>query len=43
MAKTLAEVLGAFTPEQRARVEARAQALITEALTLRDLRHARCV
>jgi DNA-binding XRE family transcriptional regulator len=41
MAKTLEEVLGAFTPEQRARVEARAQTLIAEALTLRDLRHAR--
>ena len=40
MAKTLDEVLSTFTPEQRARVEAHAQELIEEELTLRDLRHA---
>ena len=40
MAKSLDEVLSAFTPEQRARVEARAQELIEEELTLRDLRQA---
>jgi len=40
MAKSLADVLSAFTPEQRARVEARAQELIEEELTLRDLRQA---
>ena len=40
MAKALDEVLSAFTPEQRARVEARAQDLMEEELTLRDLRHA---
>jgi transcriptional regulator with XRE-family HTH domain len=40
MAQSLDEVLGAFTPEQRARVEARAQELIEEELTLRDLRQA---
>jgi len=40
MAKSLDDVLSAFTPEQRARVEARAQELIEEALTLRDLRKA---
>lgn len=40
MAKSLDDVLGAFTPEQRARVDARAQELIEEELTLRDLRHA---
>ncbi len=37
MAKSLDEVLGAFTPEQRARVEARAQELTKEALTVRDV------
>ena len=40
MAKSLDDILSAFTPEQRARVEARAQELIAEALTLRDLRQA---
>jgi transcriptional regulator with XRE-family HTH domain len=40
MAKSLDEVLDIFTPEQRARVEARAQELIEEELTLRDLRQA---
>lgn len=40
MTKSLDEVLGAFTPAQRARVEVRAQELIEEELTLRDLRHA---
>ena len=40
MAKSLEDVLSALTPEQRARVEARAQELIEEALTLRDLRQA---
>src|SRR5262249_49725862 len=40
MAKSLEEVLSAFTPEQRARVEARAEELIEEELTLRDLRQA---
>src|SRR5262249_43843779 len=40
MAKSLADVLSAFTPEQRTRVEARAQELIEEELTLRDLRQA---
>src|SRR3954452_20685173 len=40
MAQSLDNVLSAFTPEQRARVEARAQELIEEELTLRDLRHA---
>jgi len=40
MAKSLADVLSTFTPEQRARVEARAQELIEEELTLRDLRQA---
>src|SRR5437879_4140119 len=40
MAKSLDDVLSAFTPEQRARVEARAQELIEEEMTLRDLRHA---
>src|SRR5262249_12400563 len=40
MAQSLADVLSTFTPEQRARVEARAQELIEEELTLRDLRQA---
>lgn len=40
MAKSLEDVLSAFTPEQRIRVEARAQELMEEELTLRDLRHA---
>src|SRR5712671_4812452 len=40
MAKSLDDVLSAFTPEQRARVEARAQELMEEELTLRDLRQA---
>jgi DNA-binding XRE family transcriptional regulator len=40
MAQSLDDVLSAFTPEQRTRVEARAQELIEEALTLRDLRQA---
>jgi transcriptional regulator with XRE-family HTH domain len=40
MAQSLDDVLSAFTPEQRARVEARAQELIEEELTLRDLRQA---
>jgi DNA-binding XRE family transcriptional regulator len=40
MAKSLDDVLSAFTPEQRARVEAHAQELIEEELTLRDLRQA---
>ena len=38
MAQSLDDVLSALTPEQRARVEARAQELIEEELTLRDLR-----
>src|SRR5438876_11356428 len=40
MAKSLEDVLNALTPEQRARVETRAQELIEEELTLRDLRQA---
>ena len=40
MAKSLDDVLSTFTPEQRARVEARAQDLIEEELTLRALRQA---
>jgi DNA-binding XRE family transcriptional regulator len=40
MAQSLDDVLSAFTPAQRARVEARAHELIEEALTLRDLRQA---
>lgn len=40
MAKALDEILGALTPEQRARVEARAQELMEEELTLHDLRQA---
>jgi DNA-binding XRE family transcriptional regulator len=40
MAIPLKEVMKKFTPAQRARVEARAQALIEEELTLRDLRQA---
>jgi DNA-binding XRE family transcriptional regulator len=40
MAQSLDDVLSAFTPEQRARVEARTQKLIEEELTLRDLRQA---
>ncbi|MBI3245928.1 MAG: XRE family transcriptional regulator [Deltaproteobacteria bacterium] len=40
MAVALAEVMEQFTPEQRARVEARAQELVEEELTLRDLRQA---
>src|SRR5713226_5183591 len=40
MAVSLEEVMNKFTPEQRARVEARAQELIEEELTLRDLRQA---
>jgi len=40
MAIALAEVMKKFTPEQRARVKARAQELIEEELTLRDLRQA---
>jgi DNA-binding XRE family transcriptional regulator len=40
MAQSLDDVLSALTPEQRARVEARAQELIEEELTLRDLRQA---
>ena len=40
MAKSLEDVLSAFTPEQCARVKARAQELIEEELTLRDLRQA---
>jgi DNA-directed RNA polymerase specialized sigma subunit len=39
MAQALEDVLSTFTPEQRVRVEARAQALIEEELTLHDLRH----
>jgi DNA-binding XRE family transcriptional regulator len=40
VAQSLDDVLSAFTPEQCARVDARAQELIEEALTLRDLRQA---
>ena len=40
MAIALAEVMKKFTPEQQARVKARAQELIEEELTLRDLRQA---
>jgi DNA-binding XRE family transcriptional regulator len=40
MAQSLDDVLSAFTPEQRTRVDARAQELIEEALTRRDLRQA---
>src|SRR5574341_2680121 len=40
MAVSLEEVMNKFTPEQRARIEARAQELIEEELTLRDLRQA---
>src|SRR5919109_1573352 len=40
MAVPLNEVMKTFTPAQRARVEARAQELIEEELTLRDLRQA---
>jgi DNA-binding XRE family transcriptional regulator len=40
MAQSLDDVLSAFTPEQRARVDARAQELIEEELMLRDLRQA---
>ena len=40
MAQSLEDVMNAFTPEQRARVEARAHELIEEELTLRDLRQA---
>jgi hypothetical protein len=39
MAQALEDVLSTFTPEQHARVEARAQELIEEELMLRDLRH----
>jgi DNA-binding XRE family transcriptional regulator len=41
MAVPLDAVMKKFTPAQRARVEARAKALIEEELTLRDLRQAR--
>ena len=40
MTVSLEEVMNKFTPEQRARGEARAQELIEEELTLRDLRQA---
>lgn len=40
MPQSLEAVLSALTPERRARVEARAQALIEEEMTLRDLRQA---
>ena len=40
MAVSLNEVMKKFTPAQRARIEARAQELIEEELTLRDLRQA---
>ena len=40
MAITLDEVMKRFTPEQRARVKARAKELVEEELTLRDLRQA---
>jgi len=40
MGVPLKEVMKQFTPAQRARVEARAKALIEEELTLRDLRQA---
>jgi len=40
MAVSLEKVMNKFTPEQRARVEARAQELIEEELTLRGLRQA---
>lgn len=40
MAVSLDEVMKKFTPEQRARVKARAKELIEEELTLRDLRQA---
>ena len=40
MAVSLDEVMKKFTPAQRARIEARAQELIEEELTLRDLRQA---
>jgi transcriptional regulator with XRE-family HTH domain len=40
MAVSLNEVMKKFAPEQRARVKARAQELVEEELTLRDLRQA---
>ncbi len=40
MAVSLDEVMKKFTPEQRARVKARAKELVEEELTLRDLRQA---
>jgi transcriptional regulator with XRE-family HTH domain len=40
MAQSLDDVLNAFTPEQRTQVDARAQELIEEEMTLRDLRQA---
>ena len=40
MAPSLEDALSAFTPEQRAQVEARAEELIEAELMLRDLRQA---
>lgn len=40
MPVSLDDRLDAFTPERRARVEARTRTLIDQELTLRDLRHA---
>jgi hypothetical protein len=39
--KNLTDVMAELPPERRARVEARAEALIAEETTLRDLRRAR--
>ena len=41
MAQSLEDILSALTPEQCARVEAHAQELIEEEMTLRDLRQTR--
>jgi DNA-directed RNA polymerase sigma subunit (sigma70/sigma32) len=43
MVPSLEDVLSVLTPERRARVEARIQERMEEALTLRDLRHAQHV
>lgn len=40
MTKTLAEIMAKFTPEERAEIEAQAQELIAQEMTLRELRKA---
>ncbi|QSJ15159.1 hypothetical protein JYQ62_25340 [Nostoc sp. UHCC 0702] len=41
MAKSLSEIMAQLPPERRAKIEARAQELIAENMTLQDIRKAR--